>query len=127
MNRVSRPRPYNPDMTPRAQELRRDATPQEKHLWYDFLSGHPFRFLRQRIFGSYIVDFYCHKARLIIEVDGAGHYTHEGRAYDLARTKALENYGLHVMRISDREVEEQFDRVCQIIDDAIKMRIHGEM
>ena len=117
----------NNKLLEQARELRRAMTPQERHLWYDYLQQYPVKIYKQRIIDNFIVDFYCHKARLIIEVDGAGHYTHEGRAYDLARTKALENYGLHVMRISDREVEEQFDRVCQIIDDAIKMRIHGEM
>ena len=117
----------NNKLLEQARELRRAMTPQERHLWYDYLQQYPVKIYKQRIIDNFIVDFYCHKARLITEVDGAGHYTHEGWTYDLARTKALENYGLHVMRISDREVEEQFDRVCQKIDDAIKMRIHGEM
>ena len=117
----------NNKLLEQARELRRAMTPQERHLWYDYLQQYPVKIYKQRIIDNFIVDFYCHKARLIIEVDGAGHYTHEGRAYDLARTKALENYGLHVMRISDWEVEEQFGRVCQRIDNAIKMKIHGEM
>ena len=58
----------------RAQELRKNATKEENHLWYDFLRTYPVQFLRQKPFGPYIVDFYCHKAKLAIELDGSQHY-----------------------------------------------------
>ncbi len=112
-------RPYNPKLTPRAQELRRNATPQENHLWYDFLSTHPMRFLRQRVIGTFIADFYCHEARLVIEVDGAQHFTAEGLAYDKQRTAALETLNLRVLRFTNHEVDQQFDSVCQMIDAVI--------
>ena len=118
------PRPYNPNMTPRAQELRKDATPQEKHLWYDFLSTHPYRFLRQRIFGSYIVDFYCHKARLVIEIDGGQHFTEEGLEYDRLRTSFLESLQLKVIRFTNRDVDQHFEHVCQQIDDALIRQLY---
>ena len=109
-------RQYNPKLTPRAQELRREATPQEKHLWYDFLSTHPMRFLRQRVIGSFIADFYCHEARLVIEIDGSQHFTPEGLRYDAQRTAALETLNLRVIRFTNHEVDHQFDGVCQMID-----------
>ena len=109
-------RQYNPKLTPRAQELRREATPQEKHLWYDFLSTHPMRFLRQRVMGSFIADFYCHEARLVIEIDGSQHFTPEGLRYDAQRTAALETLNLRVIRFTNHEVDHQFDGVCQMID-----------
>ena len=109
-------RQYNPKLTPRAQELRREATPQEKHLWYDFLSTHPMRFLRQRVIGSFIADFYCHEARLVIEIDGSQHFTPEGLRYDAQRTATLETLNLRVIRFTNHEVDHQFDGVCQMID-----------
>ena len=109
-------RQYNPKLTPRAQELRKGATPQENHLWYDFLSPHPIRFLRQRVIGTFIADFYCHEARLVIEVDGSQHFTLEGLNYDAQRTAALETLNLRVLRFTNHEVDHQFDGVCQMID-----------
>ena len=109
-------RQYNPKLTPRAQELRKEATPQEKHLWYDFLSTHPMRFLRQRVIGSFIADFYCHEARLVIEIDGSQHFTSEGLRYDAQRTAALETLNLRVIRFTNYEVDHQFEGVCQMID-----------
>ena len=109
-------RQYNPKLTPRAQELRKEATPQEKHLWYDFLSTHPMRFLRQRVIGSFIADFYCHEARLVIEIDGSQHFTSEGLRSDAQRTAALETLNLRVIRFTNYEVDHQFEGVCQMID-----------
>ena len=64
---------YNPKLTPRAREMRKDMTPQEKRLWHGYLRGHPLHFRRQKAIYQYIVDFYCHDARLVIEVDGCQH------------------------------------------------------
>lgn len=124
MDRRKPLRPYNPTLTPRAQELRRKATPQENHLWYDFLSTYPFRFLRQRIFGSYIVDFYCHEARLVIEVDGSQHFTEEALEYDRCRTAFLESLQLKVIRFTNREVDRQFNEVCEMIDQTVMRQIY---
>ena len=65
---------------------------------------------------------YCSQARLVIEIDGGQHYTEEGLAYDKERTKALEKHGLEVIRFTNREVDQQFDAVCQRIDQKIKER-----
>ena len=64
----------NPKLKGRAQRLRKNMTPQERHLWYDFLSTYPVRFRRQRTVGPYIVDFYCAAASLVVEIDGSQHF-----------------------------------------------------
>lgn len=106
-----------------AKILRRNMTRQEKHLWYDFLQHYPVKIYKQRIIDDFIVDFYCHQARLVIELDGSQHYTLEGKSYDEIRTEVLERYGLYVIRFSNRDVEENFDGVCYMIDKMIKERI----
>ena len=68
---------YNKANIPLAKALRRNMTPWERKLWFDFLRNYPVRFQRQKAISDYIVDFYCAKAKLIIELDGDGHYTSE--------------------------------------------------
>lgn len=106
-------------MTKRAQKLRREMTPEECHLWYDFLRTYPIRFMRQRIIDGYIVDFYCASAKLVIEIDGAQHYEPEALAYDEERTRILNAYGLTVLRFRNSEINRQFQAVCQKIDQYI--------
>ena len=106
-----------------SQELRRNMTKEERHLWYDFLKPYPIPIHRQYSFGEYIVDFYCHKAKLVIELDGSQHCEPEDVEYDLARTAYLEKEGLYVMRISNRDVTEQFRAVCEAVDYAIQRRM----
>ena len=65
---------YNKENISLSKTLRKNATPQENRLWYDFLSKYEFRFQRQKAIGDFIADFYCHDARLIIELDGSQHY-----------------------------------------------------
>ena len=91
-------------------------TKEEKHLWYDFLRTYPIRFLRQKIIGNYIVDFYSAEAKLVVELDGSGHYTEEGKQYDEERTAFLEEYGLKIVRIPNTEIQKNFRGVCEHID-----------
>ena len=91
-------------------------TPWERKLWYEFLRYYPVRFQRQKAIGNYIADFYCAKARLVVELDGGGHYTEEARQYDVERTAFLEAYGLTVIRIPNHEVISNFRGVCDYID-----------
>ena len=72
-------RKHNKDIVPTAKMLRKNMTKEEKHFWYDFLRTYPVRFSRQKVLGKYIADFYCAEAKLIIELDGSGHYTREGK------------------------------------------------
>ena len=67
-------RKHNTYLITNARTLRKNMTKEERHLWYDFLKSYPVRFLRQKVIDNYIVDFYCHSARLIIELDGSQHY-----------------------------------------------------
>ena len=107
---------YNGKNIVLAKELRKNATKQENHLWYDFLSKYKVRFQRQKAIGNFIADFYCHKAKLIIEIDGSQHYSQEGLKYDNFRTERLEEYGLTVIRFANNQINENFQGVCTYID-----------
>jgi very-short-patch-repair endonuclease len=113
-------RKHNTELTVNARALRKNMTKEEKHLWYDFLKTYPVRFLRQKVIDNYIVDFYCHSARLIIELDGSQHYEEKGLLKDKIRTEIIEQRDLTVVRIPNYEVNKNFERVCQYIDIAIK-------
>ena len=89
-------------------------------MWYGFLRTYPVRFYRQKVLGAYIVDFYCAKAKLAIELDGSQHYTEEGAAYDARRTAFLSEYGITVLRISNPDVERNISGVCEWIDMHVK-------
>ena len=108
-----------------SQKLRRNMTKEERHLWYDFLKTYPVPFHRQYPFGNYIVDFYCHKARLVIELDGSQHCEPKDIAYDCKRTAFLEQQGLYVLRISNLDVTQQFRAVCETIHAAVTDRYFG--
>ena len=95
-------------------------TKEERHLWYDFLKSYPVRFLRQKVIDNYIVDFYCHSDRLIIELDGSHHYEEKGLVKDEIRTERIEQRNLTVIRIPNNEVNRTFEGVCQYIDIAVK-------
>ena len=103
-----------------AKELRAEMTKQEKHLWYDFLSKHPLHWYRQRPIGNYILDFYCPTLRLGIELDGSQHYTSEGLEYDKNRTEVLNRMGINILRILNKDIDDNFINVCEYIDEIIK-------
>ena len=106
---------YNIKLKKRAQELRTNATKQEQKLWYEFLREHRPRFTRQRIVGNYILDFYCAKAKLAIELDGSQHYEQENVEYDITRDKFINELGITVMRFPNNEVDKNFTGVCEKI------------
>jgi len=113
-------RKHNQDLTANARFLRKNMTKEEKHLWYDFLKNYPVRFLKQKVIDNYIVDFYCHSARLIIELDGSQHYDEKGLLKDKIRTDKIEQRGLLVIRIPNNEINKNFEGVCQYIDNIVK-------
>ena len=100
--------------------MRSNLTKEEAKLWYQFLRLHKPRFHRQYVIGNYIADFYCHKAKLVVELDGSKHCTPEEMEYDEKRTKYLQNQGLRVLRISNLDEMRQFRSVCEEIDMAVK-------
>ncbi len=95
-------------------------TPWERKLWYDYLRSYPVRFQRQKAIGNYIVDFYCAKARLVVELDGGGHYTAKQIEKDEVRTAELESMNLRVVRICNLDINRNFRGVCEYIDLAVK-------
>lgn len=97
-------------------------TPQEKKLWYDFLRTYPVKIYKQRIIESFIADFYCASAKLVIEVDGSQHYTEQGEAYDKERSQIMRKYGIETIRFSNADVDRHFLQVCQCIHIAIQKR-----
>ena len=99
-------------------------TKEERHLWYDFLRSYPVRFLRQKVIDDYIVDFYCHQARLIVELDGSQHYEEKGLIKDKIRTEKIESRNLTVIRIPNNEVNNNFRGVCECIDWVVKESHH---
>ena len=111
---------YRKSLTPRAQALRRDPTPAEKKLWFEFLRDLPQKFTRQKPLGQYVADFYCSRHRLVIELDGDSHYTDRAQRYDDERTTALGMRGVSVIRFSNLEVAENFEAVCGAITAALE-------
>ena len=107
---------YESENISRAKALRKNATPEEKHLWYDFLSNYPVRFQRQKAIDNFIVDFYCHKAKLVVELDGSQHYSDDGMQKDTFRTEKLGKYGLTVIRFTNSDINKNFRGVCEYID-----------
>jgi len=107
--------PYNPDLVGRARSMRKALTSAEKKLWEGLLRDFKFRVLRQRPIDNFIVDFYCPKMKLVIEIDGAAHFKDEGKALDRERAEILKAYGLRVVRFSDHDVMMHFSEVCEKI------------
>lgn len=106
-----------------SQKLRKNMTKEERHLWYDFLKAYPVQFKRQYPIGEYIVDFYCFRAKLVVELDGSQHCEPEAIEYDCKRTRFLESQGLYVLRISNLDVMREFRGVCEAIDRIVQNRV----
>ena len=107
---------YNKANIPLAKGLRKNMTPWERKLWYDYLRYHPVRFQRQKAIGNYIVDFYCAKACLVVELDGGGHYEPDQKKADQVRTQELEAMNLKVIRICNADIDLNFSGVCEFLD-----------
>ncbi|MBQ6602378.1 MAG: endonuclease domain-containing protein [Eubacterium sp.] len=114
-------------LTDKSRSLRRNMTREEKHLWYDFLRHLKITVNRQKVIGNYIVDFYCHKAKLVIELDGSQHYENKGMIKDSLRNNELNELGILVIRYSDYEINHQFTEVCEDILKTINLRIMNEI
>ncbi len=114
---------YNKDNIHLAKSLRKNMTPQERKLWYGFLRDYTPRFQRQKSIGNYIVDFYSAKLRLVIELDGGGHYEDEQMEKDNLRTFELNKLNLNVLRFTNTDIDMRFDDVCEYIDYVAKMSL----
>ena len=114
---------YNKKIIENAKILRKNMTAQEGRLWHSYLKNYSHKFYRQRVIDNFVADFYCSKAKLIIEIDGSQHYTVDGQEYDNMRTEILEKYGLKVIRFTNRDIDENIVNVCQMIDEEVRKRI----
>jgi very-short-patch-repair endonuclease len=113
--------PYQQHLIEKARKMRKNPTPAEKKLWQNYLKKLPIRILRQRPIDRFIVDFYCAAYKIAIEVDGQQHYTKEGLTYDAERSAILSGYGIKIIRFTNKEVINNFDVVCQQIDNIFNL------
>ena len=114
---------HNKKLTSFAQKLRKEMTKEERHLWYQYLRNYPYQFRRQVTCGKYILDFYCAKARLAIELDGSQHYDPPNALKDEERTHDLAKMGIYVLRIPNNEIWKNLGGVCDMIDMLVQQRI----
>ncbi len=119
--------PRNKKLKGFSRALRKNATEQENKLWYQFLRTYPVRFNRQRIIDNYIVDFYCDKAKLVVELDGSQHFEETGKAKDTERDKYLESLGLVILRFSNSDINKNFYEVCTVIDNTVQERLKSKL
>ena len=112
--------PYESKLIVRAKQLRKDATKQENHLWYDYLKDYPLRFQRQKAIGNYIADFYCYRAKLVVELDGSQHYEEDALKYDLQRTEFFNTLGITVLRVLNVDIDRNFEGACMEIDKTVR-------
>jgi very-short-patch-repair endonuclease len=113
---------YNLDLKNFARENRKNPTMAETKIWSEILSNNKlgYRFLRQKPVDNFIVDFYCSKLLLAIEIDGDSHY--QDNIYDSERTRKLNEYGIKVIRYINNEILNNLDEVYQNILAQIKRR-----
>ena len=117
-------RKHNSKLTTLARNLRKNMTKEEKHLWYDFLKNYPVRFLKQKVIDNYIVDFYCHEAKLIIELDGSQHFEDKAIVKDNIRTEKIESRNLTIIRIPNICINRNFKDVCFYIDAVVSENLN---
>jgi very-short-patch-repair endonuclease len=113
--------PYNSNLKQLSRQLRNNMTDAERHLWSRVrmkqIKGH--QFYRQKPIGDYIVDFYCPRAKLVIEIDGSQHFSTETSQYDRIRDEHMCSLGLRVLRFTNTEVMTHTEGVVERIGEAI--------
>ncbi|WP_080801083.1 endonuclease domain-containing protein [Arabiibacter massiliensis] len=106
----------------RAEDMRRNMPFAERRLWLSFLREYPIPFVAQKVIGEYIVDFYCKRARLSIELDGDSHCSESQERYDRTRTTFLEMLEIKELRFTNEEVYENLEGVCEVIHNEVEKR-----
>ena len=106
---------YNKKLVSNARTLRKNMTPEEKHLWYDFLRKLPFNVRRQHNIENYIVDFYIAKKKIVIEIDGIQHTSPEHKKSDDERDALLSSWGITVLRYTNENIHKDFNAVIEDI------------
>jgi very-short-patch-repair endonuclease len=116
--------PYNAKLVERSRKLRKHMTDTEIILWSKLrmkqLNG--FRFYRQKPIDGYIADFFCMKAKLVIEIDGGQHFEEKAIEYDKKRDKKLKDIGLTILRFNNIDIKENIEGVIDVILDNLKSK-----
>ena len=107
--------PYNKKLNGNARFLRRNMTPEEKRLWYDFLKKIPYSVKRQHIIGDFIVDFYIPAKKIVIEIDGIQHTSEKHKIKDSARDLKLAEFEIFVLRYTNLDINTNFYAVANDI------------
>ena len=107
--------PYNKNLVSNARTLRKNMTPEEKHLWYDFLKRLPFNVRRQHNIENYIVDFYIAEKKIVIEVDGRQHLLPEHKEADKQGDAVMSSWGIVVLRYPNDSIRNNFNAVTEDI------------
>ena len=115
--------PYNKKLVKNAQTLRKNMTKEEKRIWYDFLKKLPFTVKRQHNIENYIVDFYIPKKKIVIEIDGLQHTDPDEQLKDRLRTDALQQWGITVLRYSNKDINKNFYSVVNDIIDKLELDV----
>lgn len=113
---------YNSSLKFKVKKLRQNMTLAERKLWYEFLRSHKYRFVRQKAIGNYILDFYCQKLKLGIEIDGETHLGYKNEEYDKNRTKELEKLEIKILRFWNDDVLYGLGEVENMIENKVKER-----
>ena len=117
---------YNKENKNISKALRKNMNEEERILWFDLLKNYPVKFYRQRPIGNYITDFYCSKAKIVIELDGSQHYTEENISKDEERSRYLSSLGIKVLRFDNSDIHKHFDWVHAVIDNEILKEIQNK-
>jgi len=116
--------PYNVNLKQLSRQLRKNMTDAEKHLWAKIrmkqLKG--YQFYRQKPIGDYIVDFFCPKEKLVVEIDGSQHLSDETVEYDRIRDEYLSSLGLRVLRFTNTDVLKHVEGVVERIEEEMSLR-----
>ena len=115
MDEVYQMIPYNKKLVDNARVLRKNMTPEEKHLWYDLLKRLPYNVRRQHNIGNYIVDFYIAEKKIVIEIDGIQHGSYEHQQKDKDRDLELSKWEITVLRYSNESIRREFNWVASDI------------
>ena len=106
---------YDKKLVSNAQTLRKNMTPEERHLWYDFLKKLPITVNRQKNIGNYIADFFIASKRIVIEIDGSQHGFPENKQVDRERDADFARLGIQVLRYTNVDIQKRFYAVCEDI------------
>jgi len=115
--------PYNPKLRKRAKYFRENLTQIEKKFWLNFCKRDEHKWRTQVIIDNYIVDFYCPRLKLVIELDGLEHSRKNNKEYDAVRDDILQSYSLNVIRIDNEDINDRFENCLSFIHEQVRKRI----